>query len=141
ITADDVKYTLDRIARKGSSAAVSDELSLVSGYGPAADGSADGLAGVTVTAPDTLHISLEHPWSILPEVLASPAFGVVPKEAVEAAPPSPPFGDRPVASGAFRIRARDDAHVMLERSPGGAWSHPYLDGIDVSLFGSVADSY
>src|SRR3954471_14273552 len=92
LTAADVKYTFDRIARKGSGAAVADELSVVHGFGPVGvDGSTQDLVGVSTPAPDVVHISLDAPWSALPEALASPAFGIVPKEAVEAGAPTPPF--------------------------------------------------
>src|SRR3954452_8448580 len=91
VTAADVKYTFDRIARKGSGAAVADELSAVTGYAAVAtDGRRPELSGGTTPADDVVHIALDVPWSVLPEVLASPAFGIVPKEAVEAAAPTPP---------------------------------------------------
>src|SRR4051794_38490978 len=67
ITADDVKYTLERIAKKGSGSPATDELALVTGYRPfAIDGSAPGLAGVTVPGPGVVHISLDAPWANLP---------------------------------------------------------------------------
>src|SRR3954471_23571208 len=92
LTSADVKYTFDRIARKGSGAAVADELSVVHGFGPVGVyGSTQDLVGVSTPAPDVVHISLDAPWSALPEALASPAFGIVPKEAVEAGAPTPPF--------------------------------------------------
>src|SRR3954468_3318956 len=75
ITADDVKYTLERIAKKGSGSPATDELTLVSGYKAfALDGSAPGLAGVTVPAPGVVHIALDGPWGFLPVALASPMF-------------------------------------------------------------------
>src|SRR5947199_375049 len=66
-------------------------------------------------AGDVVHISLDVPWSVLPEALASPAFGIVPKEAVEAAAPTPPFADQPVGSGPFKIRSRTQDHLFLDR--------------------------
>ena len=140
VTPADVKYSLDRIAKKGSGSAVADELSLVSGYNAVAvDGSTAELAGVTTPAPDVVHIALDAPWSVLPDALASPAFGVVPREAVEAAPPAPAFADQPVGSGAFRVRSRSTDHLLLDRN--GIVPKNGVQSIDASLFDSVAASY
>lgn len=142
VTADDVKYSLDRIAKKGSGSSVADELALVQGYSAVAvDGSAPGLAGVTVPAPDTVHIALDAPWSVLPDALSSPAFGIVPKEAVEAAAPAPAFADQPVGSGAFRVRSRTQDHLLLDRADTAKPQKDAVQTIDVSFFDSVAASY
>src|ERR1019366_1802936 len=58
ITADDVKYTLERIARKGSGSPGTDELTLVTGYKAfAVDGTATALAGVTVPQPGIVRVN------------------------------------------------------------------------------------
>src|SRR4051812_30546919 len=141
VTAADVKYTFERIARKGSGAAVADELSGITGYAAVAtDGSSQELAGVTTPADDVVHISLDVPWSVLPEALASPAFGIVPKEAVEAAAPTPPFAEQPVGSGPYKIRSRTQDHLFLDRV-GGDGSKTKVQTIDVTFFDRIADSY
>lgn len=137
ITAADVKFSLERVARPGSGSPASDLLAVVSGYAALREGAPE-LAGVTAPAPDVVHISLEEPWAVLPSVLASPVFGVVAKEAVEAAPPAPPFAELPVGSGPFRLRDRRGRVLSLVPSPG---SIARVAGVELRQFNSVADSY
>ncbi|HUR23474.1 MAG TPA: ABC transporter substrate-binding protein [Acidimicrobiales bacterium] len=137
ITAADVKYSLDRIARPGSGSPAADLLQPVSGYVALRQGATD-LAGVTVPAPDVVHISLEQPWSVLPSVLSSPAFGVVPREAVEAPAPAPEFGHLPVGSGPFRLAGRRPGTLSLVRSMPSAGR---IAGIEVRMFSSVARAF
>lgn len=137
ITAADVKYTFERIAKPGSGSPASDLLSLVTGYAPyAVQGSAPELVGLTAPAPDVVHISLDQPWSVLPLVLTSPVFGVVPREAVEAATPA--FADRPIGSGPFQVADRRDDAIALTASPG---SRALLAGIELVQGTDVATSY
>lgn len=135
ITAVDVKYSLERIARPGSGSPATDLLQPISGYLALRQGAPE-LVGVTAPAPDVVHISLDQPWSVLPSVLASPVFGVVPKEAVEA--PAPAFGQRPVGSGPFRLRRREAAKLSLVPSIG---SPARIAGVEVNMFSSVAGAY
>ncbi|HVE46864.1 MAG TPA: ABC transporter substrate-binding protein [Acidimicrobiales bacterium] len=137
ITAADVKYTLERIARPGSGSPAADLLQPISGYLAFRQGAPE-LAGVTAPAPDVVHVSLEKPWSVLPSVLSSPVFGVVPKEAVEAPPPAPGFGERPVGSGPFRLQDRRPATLSLVPSAG---SGARVAGIDITLFSTLARAY
>lgn len=119
ITSADVKYSLDRIARKGSASPASSQLELVRGYRAFHfDGTVDNLTGVTTPAPDVVRIALDQPLSTLPAVLGHPSFGIVPRESVEAQPPAPGFGVEPIGSGPFRITARTDDLLRLEPSPG-----------------------
>ena len=118
ITSDDVKATFDRIARKDSGSSVSDLLELVSGYRAiAVDGSATELTGVTAPAPNLVRIALDSPWSLLPSVLASPAFGVLPKAVAEVAT-FPAGGPELPTSGPFRLAAVTDDRLSLVPAPG-----------------------
>jgi peptide/nickel transport system substrate-binding protein/oligopeptide transport system substrate-binding protein len=137
ITSADVKYTLERITKPGSGSPGSDLLSAVTGYAAfAVQGSAPELAGITAPSPDILRISLDLPWSVLPLVLSSPVFGVVPKEAVEA--PTPAFADQPVGSGPFRLKERRDDAVTLEPAPGSA---ALVAGIELVQVADVPAAY
>lgn len=137
VTAADVKYTLERIARPGSGSPASDLLQPVAGYVALRQGAPE-LAGVTTPAPDVVRITLEQPLSVLPSVLSSPVFGVVPREAVEAPPPAPAFAERPVGSGPFRLRDRRPASLSLVPSPRSA---ARISGMEVVIFDTVASSY
>ena len=122
ITSADVKYTLDRIVPPGSGSPGSDLLSSV--------------AEVTTPAPEQVHIALKQPWSVLPLVLSSPVFGVVPKEAVEAQAPA--FADKPVGSGPFQVSERKDDVVTLTAAPG---SSALLAGMELVQAPDVAAAY
>ena len=139
INASDVKYSLDRIARKGSGSLASELLDPITGYNDVAvKGAVDNLVGVSTPSPDVVHISLDQPFAPLPEVLSSPVFGVVPREAVEAQPPAPVFAREPVGSGPFKLQSRNAARIRLVRSVG---SRAYLNGVDLQGYDSVAASY
>lgn len=137
ITPADVKYSLERVARPGSGSPAADLLQPVKGYLDLRQGAAE-LAGITVPAPDVVRISLEQPWSVLPEVMASPVFGVVPKEAVEAPPPALPFADSPVGSGPFRLEHRRRQSLSLVPSEG---SRARVGGVEVMEFETPGAAY
>ena len=81
VTSADVKYSLERVARKGSTSPVALQLEPVTGFRAFnVDGTAPGLAGIVAPAPNVVHIDLDQPLSSLPAVLGSPVFGIVPKD-------------------------------------------------------------
>ena len=113
----DVKYTLERIARKGSDSPAAPQLEPVVGFKAFnVDGKAVGLDGVTTPSAGTVKIELSYPLSSFPAVLGHPSFGIVPKEAVEAE--SPKFADQPVGSGPFMFRSRSREVLRLMPAPG-----------------------
>jgi ABC-type transport system substrate-binding protein len=128
ITPADVKYSLERVASASSQLPLADQLERVKGFADFHSGKAGALAGVTVLAPNLVHVELDSPLSTLPAVLGNPALAIVPREAVEK--PAPVFGDQPVGSGPFRFGRRAGGVVHLVRAPG---SRALLDGIDLHL--------
>ena len=137
VNSGDVKYSLERIARKGSSSPVAGLLEMVTGFRLFnVDGRAEGLAGVTTPAPDVVRIELDQPLSALPALLGHPAFGVVPREAVEAESPS--FAVQPTGSGPFMIESRGEDVVRLVPSPG---SPAGVKAVDLRMERDVASSY
>jgi ABC-type transport system substrate-binding protein len=137
ITATDVKYSFERIARKGSNSPASDQLDQVAGYAAfAIQGSVPDLAGITVVAPNQLHIALDQPLAVLPSVLGSPLFGIVPKESVDT--PTPPFAEAPVGSGPFQYNSRTADTITLVRAPG---SRAYVDRLNIIQFADVPSAY
>ena len=79
ITATDVKYSLERVSRRGSTATTSFLLEPIVGFAAFNDpkGTANDLAGIKVTAPDTVHFDLDQPLSTLPALLGNPSFAIV----------------------------------------------------------------
>src|SRR5438876_7521167 len=139
VTSADVKYSLERIARKGSTSPVALQLEPVTGFRAFnVDGTAPELAGVVAAAPNVVHVDLDQPLTSLPAVLGSPVFGVVPKEAVEALPPAKPFAEQPVGSGPFVVRARNAKVIHLVRARG---SRAHLAGIDLVLHSDQTAAY
>jgi ABC-type oligopeptide transport system substrate-binding subunit len=137
ITANDVVYSLNRVAKKGSGSPGAELLELVTGYADTAlKGSTATLAGVTAPSPDVVHIALDQPFAVLPVVLSSPVFGVVPQEAVEASTPA--FAEQPVGSGPFAVKNRTSSAIHLARAPK---SKALLDGIDLIGYDGVAAAY
>jgi oligopeptide transport system substrate-binding protein len=139
ITSTDVKYTFERIARKGSTSPVVPQLEAIAGFKPFnLTGKAADLAGVAAPAPNVVHFQLDEPISVLPAVLANPAFGIVARESVEAVPPAPTFASQPVGSGPFMVQARNESSLHLVPSPG---THTSLKSIEVFLAKDSASAY
>jgi ABC-type transport system substrate-binding protein len=101
VSSADVKFTLERIARKGSDSPLATHLETVTGYAAFhTAGTAAGLAGIETPDPATVVVRLDQPFSTFPSVLAHPGFGIVPKAAVERLGAA--FKQKPVGSGPFR---------------------------------------
>jgi ABC-type transport system substrate-binding protein len=139
LTSTDVKYSLERIARKGSTSPVITQLESVTGFKPFnSTGKADNLAGITTPAPNVVHFDLDQPLAMLPLVLGNPIFGIVPRESAEAVPPSPAFARQPIGSGPFLLQARTDAELHLVPAPG---ARVEIRAIDVFLAKDSASAY
>ena len=136
VTAADVKFTLERIARKGSPSPLAVHLESVSGYAAwHTAGTAPGLAGVEAPDPATVVVRLDKPFSSFPAVLGHPGFGIVPKAAVERLGDS--FKQTPVGSGPFRrVDATAAGRLSLRRAPGHV-PEARVDGIDFVDFKDV----
>ena len=130
IDSSDVRYAIERIAAKDSGSPASPQLEAIAGYKAFNDGKADTLAGLTTPSAGTVKFELSYPLSSFPAILGSPSFGIVPREAVEAQPPSPRFADQPVGSGPFMIRSRSADVLRLMPAPGAATA---LKGIDIYM--------
>lgn len=138
VVAADVKYSLERVARRGSGSPGADLLRVVTGYGAYRSGDEGGLRGVTTPAADVVGVALDEPLAVLPSLLASPVLSVVPREAVEEAPPDAPFAEAPVGSGPFRIAGVRGPVLSLEPSPGARVA---LGGIEVEQYADGRAAY
>lgn len=134
VTARDVKWTFERVARRGSGSVGAELLEMVSGF-PAfgREGSVPELAGVAAVAPDHVRITLDQPLSVLPVVLSSPVLGIVPR----AEGGEPDFDSPPVGSGTFELSSRGPDVIALiaadEKIP--------LDGIEFHLYEDLGEAY
>jgi len=101
LTAEDVKYSLDRVTDPKTQSPGAGFFSSIEGYDAVAAGEAESLSGVTVIDPYTIEIKLSRPDATFLHVMAINFSSVVPKEAVEEW--GPDFGKHPVGSGAFKL--------------------------------------
>jgi oligopeptide transport system substrate-binding protein len=131
INASDVQATYDRLAKKGSASLAGVRLEIINGYADVAAGTAATMSGITVTDDHTLQISLREPYQQLPELLASPLYGIVPKAAADRGGDA--FAD-PVGSGPYAFADHDDTQTRLERAPGGPGSDVGPDDVELVTF-------
>lgn len=138
ITAEDVKFSLERVVQRGPSSTASVQLEMVEGYRAfAVDAAADTLSGIRALEDGRLQIRLTRRFATLPLLLASPVYGIVPEEALgpEAAES---FDEEPMGSGAFRIESRTDDTLSLVATDN---ADVYLDGVEVQLLDDPLDGY
>ena len=139
VTSADVKFSLERVARKGSDSPLVAQLEAVTGFGPYnVDGTAPNLAGVETPDPATTVVRLDRPFATFPAVLGHPGFGIVPQAAVTALGDG--FKTAPVGSGPFRLTDADDTRVRLARF--AEHRRPaLLDGMDLVRYGDADAAY
>src|SRR5205807_3173356 len=140
ITATDVKYSLERLSRRGTTGTTSFLLEPITGFAAFNDakGTANDIAGIKVMAPNVVHFDLDEPLSTLPVLLGNATFAIVPSEAVEAKPPAPDFTRDPVTSGPLRVRSRTDSLLRLVPAQG---TKAYVGTVDVHFYGDEAAAY
>ncbi|WBU60999.1 ABC transporter substrate-binding protein [Paracoccus albus] len=133
MTAEDVKYSLDRVTDPETMSPGAGFFGSISGYDEAAAGEAEGLAGVTVIDPQTVQIELSRPDATFLHLMALNFASVVPKEAVDEA--GADFGKNPVGTGAFKLGEWTvGQRVVLEKNA-DYWRDglPYLDSITFEI--------
>ena len=101
MTAEDVKYSLDRVTNPVTQSPGAGFFGAIAGYDAMARWSTTSLEGVTVVDPATVEITLSRPDATFLHVMALNFASVVPKEAVDAA--NGDFGKMPVGTGAFKL--------------------------------------
>ncbi|WP_341212775.1 ABC transporter substrate-binding protein [uncultured Limimaricola sp.] len=129
MTAEDVKYSLDRVTKPETQSPGAGFFGAIAGYDAAASGEAEGLSGVKVIDEATVEITLSRPDATFLHVMALNFASVVPQEAVEAA--GGDFGKEPVGTGAFRLGDWTiGQRLVFEKNP-DYWREgiPYLDQI------------
>jgi peptide/nickel transport system substrate-binding protein len=101
VTADDVKYSFDRILDPANKSAM--------------QGFISGVTAVTIQDPQTVRVTTATPSAILPEIVKN--VMVVPKKAVEAVG-AQAFGKAPVGSGPYRfVDWVPGDHITLAANP------------------------
>ncbi|KAB2883710.1 MAG: ABC transporter substrate-binding protein [Albidovulum sp.] len=129
MTAQDVKYSLDRVTDPATQSPGAGFFGSILGYDAAADGSAKGLEGVRVIDPATVQITLSRPDATFLHVMALNFAAVVPQEAVDAA--AGDFGKQPVGTGAFKLADWTIGQKVVFEKNADYWREgvPYLDSV------------
>ncbi len=76
VTARNVKHSLESVAARGPADQAATALTVVTGWRTHMNGEAGGVAGISAPDETTLVIRLDTAFELLPDVLASPPFGV-----------------------------------------------------------------
>ncbi len=129
MTAEDVKYSLDRVTNPETLSPGAGFFASIDGYDAMTDGSATSLSGVTVVDPLTVQIQLSRPDATFLHVMALNFSSVVPQEAVEAADGD--FGHMPVGTGAFQLGEWTTGQRLVLTRNEDYWREglPYLDSV------------
>ena len=101
VTAEDVKYSLDRVVNPKTQSPGASFFNTIAGYDAVAGGKSDTLSGVKVIDPHTVEIDLSQPDAAFLQKMALNFAFVVPKAAVEKY--GADFGKHPVGTGAFKM--------------------------------------
>jgi oligopeptide transport system substrate-binding protein len=133
MTADDVKYSLDRVTNPKTQSPGAGFFGSIAGFEDVAGGKSESLSGVTVVDPSTIKIELSRPDATFLHVMAINFSHVVPKEAVEQH--GADFGKNPVGTGAYKMAEWTlGQRLVFERNP-DHWHKglPYLDKITFEI--------
>ncbi|PDQ19740.1 peptide ABC transporter substrate-binding protein [Mesorhizobium sanjuanii] len=133
MTADDVKYSLDRVTNPKTQSPGAGFFGSIKGYDDVAAGKAESLSGVTVVDPYTIKFELTRPDATFLHVMAINFAHVVPKEEVEKY--GADFGKHPVGTGAFKLAEWTlGQRIVFERNP-DYWHKglPHLDKVTFEI--------
>lgn len=117
VVAGDVKFSLERLAALGTDSLAGVRLDVIKGYDEFVDGDEAEIGGLTVEDDATLVITTTEAYAPLPELLASPVFGIVPQALVE---DSADFFASPVGSGPLMLADADATSAAVAERPDAA---------------------
>ena len=133
MTADDVKYSLDRVTNPKTQSPGAGFFGSIKGFDAVAAGTSESLEGVTVVDPYTVKFELSRPDATFLHVMAINFAHVVPKEEVEKY--GADFGKHPVGTGAYKLAEWTlGQRLVFERNP-DYWLKglPHLDKITFEI--------
>ncbi len=134
ITADDFKYSFERVLNPETRSPKAWMLSIVVGAGDFQDGAADEVTGIRVVDAQTLEIELAEPLAPFKSMLASINLAVVPQEEVEKW--GEDFGQNVVSAGPFSLGEWNLNQDVTLNAFEEYWNgRPYLDAVTFRFIG------
>lgn len=133
ITADDVKYSFERLLNAKTASPGSFIFDLIAGAKDFIDGKATEISGIKVIDPATVEFTLSRTeWTFL-QRMATPFASIVAKEGVEAA--GDQFGRQPLGAGPFVLKSWDSGvKLVFEKNPNYyREGYPKVDGVEVDI--------
>lgn len=128
ITAEDVKYSLERLSNPENASPRVNLLVGVVGLEAFQAGEAEDISGLELISSHVLAIHLSEPKPTLLFDVGDTMAGVVPREEVERL--GHDFGQRPVGSGPFKfVSWRSDDEIVLEANLDYWAGRPYVDRV------------
>jgi ABC-type transport system substrate-binding protein len=129
MTAEDVKYSLDRVTNPVTQSPGAGFFGSIAGYDAVSAGEVEGLSGVTVVDPYTVEITLSRPDATFLHVMGLNFASVVAKEAVDEA--GADFGKTAMGTGAFKLGEWTIGQRLVFERNADYWREglPYLDSV------------
>lgn len=141
VTSEDVRFALNRLARKDTGSEVAFLLETVVGF-PAVNGTgtATELEGVKSLDERTIEIRLSLPWVEFPYVLSHPSTSAIPRQEFESNPAG--FKDAPIGSGPYRVLpAPQRQDFSLVRFNGYWGTKPKINKVDLLIYEQVSGAW
>ena len=129
MTADDVKFSLDRVTNPKTQSPGAGFFGSIAGYEAISSGETESLSGVKVIDDQTVEITLSRPDATFLHVMGLNFASVVAKEAVEAA--GADFGKTAMGTGAFKLADWTIGQKLVFAKNENYWREglPYLDTV------------
>jgi peptide/nickel transport system substrate-binding protein/oligopeptide transport system substrate-binding protein len=133
MTAEDVKYSLDRVTNPETQSPGAGFFGAIMGYEEMAAGTAKSLSGVTTPDEKTVRIELSRPDATFLHVMGLNFASIVPKEAVDEF--GADFGKHPVGTGAFSLAEWTTGQRLVFAKNPDYWNKglPFLDQITFEI--------
>lgn len=131
ITAEDVKFTYERILSKELDCPNRWFLSIIQGADEYYDGKASSVKGIQLTGKYSLKIILKYPYSKFINNLAHISCSILPKEEISY------LETKSIGAGAFKLGYREKDKLLLEKFNGYALGEALLDKIEINCCDDV----
>ncbi|WBB78462.1 ABC transporter substrate-binding protein [Micromonospora sp. WMMD882] len=128
VTADDVKFSLERVVNPATKSPRAQIIDIVAGATELRTGKADEISGIVVTGERALTVTLTQPYAGFTALLASPQLAIVSERA--ATENAADFGAKVVSAGPFKLGEWQRNQQLSATANDSYWDgRPYLDTV------------